>query len=682
MFAHLPCVVQKTTTLCLCGLFFALTIAAPSTAQTLPFTLLQDSLSGLSTAQPRVRLGTDKIANTLLFRGEISGLFAVPLGTLLLRSQYRGSTIRSGSAAGGNYSASRDDADLLIRYTAPLDSTLSFLMLNNFALSQDSRAIGLNRLQQLGVNAGLEWKPRDGVAKLFDVVCLSTLFGGEYNEQLGVPDRGWTLMGVGSAQNLHLDNYALSFDGGGFWTNLSNNRTNTQWNARLNVNRTFEGASQLDFSAQYTTLQRDFYTTLQQQVPQGLTNTLAIETRSERLLRINARFAVPIATGIDADVSGFVENWAVGRQYRQAFDKITLTAVQRDVDQLRFSLTATARATFASSSHAAGLTFDSREETNSIRERFSITDNDLQTLRAAERQRDNVSLRTTLWWQTAWNLFTDDTLRVDYSTSLLRYDTPSNLNNDDRDELATNVSAAYTHVFSHILSGTILADVRLAHLVFIKAQRSAQNNWNRVFRLVPSFRIASGGLQMQPQFEVLANYTSFDFEDLLGTAQSFSLRQVAYRDSINIALSNDARLESRIIFRYFERGEFRWREFSETPRDRNIEAFVRLLCVSQNILQSTLQNISQAVNAPLQQDFAARIGIGGRMYVLTQSPSGRGFVRVNEFINQAFAPETVIDLDFRSGTTLRCNGWLEFQFDKTSLQRIVPNFLLALSVQL
>jgi hypothetical protein len=70
------------------------------------------------------------------------------------------------------------------------------------------------------------------------------------------------------------------------------------------------------------------------------------------------------------------------------------------------------------------------------------------------------------------------------------------------------------------------------------------------------------------------------------------------------------------------------------------------------------------------------------MYVLTQSPSGRGFVRVNEFINQAFAPETVIDLDFRSGTTLRCNGWLEFQFDKTSLQRIVPNFLLALSVQL
>jgi hypothetical protein len=57
-------------------------------------------------------------------------------------------------------------------------------------------------------------------------------------------------------------------------------------------------------------------------------------------------------------------------------------------------------------------------------------------------------------------------------------------------------------------------------------------------------------------------------------------------------------------------------------------------------------------------------------------------VRVNDFINQAFAPEALIDMQFRSRTTLRCNGWLEFQFDRTALQRIVPNFLLALSVQM
>lgn len=654
---------------CVVFLFVA---SAPSISQILPFTLLTDSLVGAVPETPRLRLGTDKIANTLLFRGEFSGIFRIPLGTLLLRSQYRGSTIRSASATQRN-NAGRDDADVFMRYLAPVDSTLSVVMLNNFSLSQDSRAIGLNRLQQLGVNAGLEWKPRDGAAKMFDAVRLAVLFGGEYNEQLGVPDRGWTLMSAGSAQNLRLDDYALSFDGGGFLTNLSNNRTNTQWNARVAASRTFEGASQLDISAQYTTLQRDFYTTFQQQLPQGLTNTVAVETRLERLLRVNGRFFVPISSAVEADVTGFVENWAVGRRYREAIDNIPLTAVQRDVDQLRFSLNASIRAalpifSFATSNNAAGITIDSREEANTIRERFPLNDTDVQTLRSAERQRDNVGLRTTLWWQTAWNLSSGDSVRVDYSTSLLRYDTPSTLNNDDRDELATSVSTAYTHVFSQFLIGTILADVRLAHLVFIKAQRSAQNNWNRIFRLVPSVIFQTNGVVLRPQFEVLANYTSFDFEDLLGTAQSFSLRQVAYRDSLTIRFNSDALLESRLIFRYFERGEFRWREFSETPRDRNIEAFARILCLN---------------DVPLWQlASTARIGIGGRLYILSQTSSGLGFVRINDFINQAFAPETLIDIQFFSGTTLRCNGWLEFQYDRTSLQRIVPNFLLSLNVQM
>ncbi|TAE30384.1 MAG: hypothetical protein EAZ92_04700 [Candidatus Kapaibacterium sp.] len=669
---------------------FTILLPNPNTAQTLPFTFLTDSLAGQISPQPALRLGSDKIANTFLFRGEFAGIFSVPLGTLLLRTQYRGSTIRSGAANARNTTnASRDDADALMRYLAPIDSTLSFIMLNNFLLSQDSRSIGLNRLLQVGANAGLEWKPRTGFAQMFETVRLSALFGGEYNEQLSVADRGWTLMGAGSAQNLRLDDYLLSLDGGGFLTNLSNTRTNQQWNARLSVFKTFEAPSaqqnssqspsQLEFSAQYTTLQRDFYTTFQQQLPQGLTNTLALERRLERLLRINTRFATSLGNGIDADLAGFIENWAVRREYREPIERVSLTAAQRDVDQLRFSLNATVRASvrlagFAETNNSAGIIVDNREETNTIRERFPLVDSELQILRNAERQRDNVGLRTTLWWQTAWNLASGDSVRVDYSTSLLRYDTPSPLNNDDRDELATNVSAAYTHVFSHFLLGTILADVRLAHLVFIKAQRSAQNNWNRVFRLVPSVLVNTGAVVLRPQFEVLANYTSFDFEDLLGTAQSFSLRQVAYRDSITIHLNSNTLLESRMIFRYFERGEFRWREFSETPRDRNIEAFARLLCIA-----SSESFFGEGAGTLVRK---ARYGAGGRIYILSQSPSGLGFVRVNEFLNQAIAPETLIDIEFRSGTLLRCNGWLEFQSDRTSLLRIVPNFLFSVAMQL
>jgi PAS domain-containing protein len=634
--------------------------------------LVSDSTLG---SQQRVRFGMDKIANTFLFRGELSGTFplrlfeALPLGTLIAQSQYRGSAIRTSGFA------VRDDADALVRFEQPLDSAFSLVVANASSFSADSRAIGLNRLLQLGLSAGAQWKSPQTAWQPFEQVTVRFLGGGEFNEQLGIADRGWTLAGGVAGRNLRLDDYALSLDAGGFWTNLSNIRTNTQFNTRLTMSRTFEGNAQLDISAQYTALERDFYTTLQQ----GMNPALAIETRLERLLRVNGRFALPIVSGIEAEVQGFVENWAVGRKYNSALEQVPISAVQRDVDQLRFSLNTTLRAQFATSNHAAGFTVDNRNEANRVTERFSVADVDLQTLRSAELQRDNVSIRWTLWAQTAWMLASGDSLRGEYSTSLLRYDTPSALNNDDRDELTINANASYTHIFSHIFSGTILAEMRLAHLVFIKSQRSAQNNWNRIIRLAPYFTIKTGVLEMRPQFEVLANYTSFDFEDVLGTVQSFSLRQVAYRDSLRIILNPHATLESRILFRYFERGEFRWREFSETPRDQNLETFVRLLCVTQ--AETTW------LNAAIPQRFGrtpqARIGIGGRVYVLTQEPiAAPGGARPPGFVNRAVAPETLVELDFASGTLVRLTGWYEFQFDKTSFLRGVPNILCSVTMSL
>jgi hypothetical protein len=629
--------------------------------------LISDTTLG---ATPRLRFGVDKIANTLLFRGDIAGAFslgygtgesAVSLGTLLVQSQYRGTAI------GTSGFTSRDDADALLRYEKPIAAGFSLLAANTASFSADSRSIGLNRLVQFGLTGGVQWKAAQSAWQPFEQVVVRAMGGGEYNEQLGIVDRGWTLLGNLAGRNLRLDDYSLTLDAGGFFTNLANIRTNTQFNTRVTMTRTFEGNAQLDISAQYTALERDFYTTLQQ----GMSPQLAIETRSERLFRVNGRFALPILSGMEAEVQGFVENWAVGRHYNTALAEVPISAVQRDVDQLRFSLNTTLRAQFGTSNHAAGFSLDNRNEANRVGERFSLRDVDLQTLRSAELQRDNVSVRWTVFAQTAWMLASGDSLRGEYSTALLRYDTPSNVNNDDRDELAINANISYTHPFSHVLSGTLLAEMRLAHLVFIKSQRSAQNNWNRIIRLAPSFSLRNGIVEMRPQFEVLANYTSFDFEDVLGTVQSFSLRQVAYRDSLRIMLNPHATLESRILFRYFERGEFRWREFSETPRDRNIEAFVRTLCVV------------QPAGFAFGTTNMARFGLGGRVYVLTQEPISVGNApRALGFVNRSFAPETLVEMDFISGTLLRVSGWYEFQFDRTSFLRGVPNILLSVNLPL
>jgi len=634
----------------------------PSTSTTQNAAL---TLAAADSTQPLiVRFGMDKLVNTFLFRSDVQGSIAIPLAdalvsNLVVRQSYRGSTIR------GSGLAVRDDMDVLLRYDVPLWSWASVFAQGSALVSADSRSIGLNRLQLYTLGGGV-------VAKPIDNLRLSAAVGGEYNEQLGITDRGWNTQAAAALSNQRFDEYALNAEVNAVYSALSNARTNTQTNTRLSLTRSFDAGGLLELGGQYTTLQREFYTFVAAQPTSG--TAPAVETRLERLLRFNARLAVPLVrvgeSSVDADVQGFWENWTIGRLYRAPVEQATLTSVQRDVVQTRLSVSAALRAAFATSSHALSVTVDTRDEINAVNERFPLTTSELQSLLNAEKQRDNLSVRTSLAAQTLWQVFSSpeyisqrpDTLKMEFSSSLLRYDTPSANNFDDRDELSLVANASYTHHFSSRFSGTLLAETRLFHLVFLRAQRSAQNNWNRTIRLVPSFVYASAGFSARPQVEILANYTSFDFEDLLGQSQSFSLRQISYRDSLIWQTNPSTSIESRLIFRYFERGEFQWRSFSELPRDRNYELFVRTLLIVQ----------------PEQQ---VRVGLGGRVYVLSQQ-AATPTARVAEFLNRTIAPETLVEFPFLSGTMLRLNGWYEFQFDQTRLLRQVPNMFLTAVVPL
>ncbi len=627
-----------------------------------------DSTLTLLSAPPILRFGMDKLVNTFLFRADLNGAFTLPLGSLLVRQQYRRSTIRTSTPA------TRDDEDLFLRYDLPLSSNLSLLLANTAIISADTRAIGLNRLQQFTVSGGAQYRPIENLK-------MTAAVGGEYNEQLGIVDRGLSLNGNASLQNQRFEEYLLNADVQTAYSALANSRTNAQTNLKVGLARTFEGGGQLEFSTQYATLQREFYTFVAGTDQAGNLKQAApsVETRTERLLRLNARATIPLFKGVDADVQGYFEDWTIGRFYRDAVDQVFFTSVRRNVDQVRFSVSGVLRATFDGSTHSLGLTIDSRDEVNAVDERFRITDADLQTLRSAEKQRDNISVRTSLVAQSTWNLFRADTLKFEFSSSLLRYDTPSPINYDDRDELFLTTNTSYTHHFSSIFSGTLFAEARLVHLVFIKAQRSAQNNWNRIFKLAPSFVYASEGFSAHPQFELLANYTSFDFEDIANASQSFSFRQIQYRDSLvwHVGRESNTTIESRFIFRYFERGEFRWGEFSELVRDRNYEAFARILVF---VTPSSVSGVS-APNLSSKAVNQIRVGVGGRYYALSQRGANPA-LRIPGVQNQIIGPETVIECSFASGTVVRLNGWYEFQFDKGILLRQTPNLFLSATLPL
>ena len=137
-----------------------------------------------------------------------------------------------------------------------------------------------------------------------------------------------------------------------------------------------------------------------------------------------------------------------------------------------------------------------------------------------------------------------DFVSFESSAGILRYDTPDSTNTDDRDELLITFAGRESHRWNEYLEVNVVAEVTLNHIVYLFADRSANNNWNRIFRLAPELVYTpSSTLQSVNTFEVLANYTVFDFETLIPTVESYSYRQFAFLDSTSYDMSSSMGLD-------------------------------------------------------------------------------------------------------------------------------------------
>ncbi|MBN2088221.1 hypothetical protein JW964_01340, partial [candidate division KSB1 bacterium] len=119
-----------------------------------------------------------------------------------------------------------------------------------------------------------------------------------------------------------------------------------------------------------------------------------------------------------------------------------------------------------------------------------------------------------------------DSISFGTSLSRLQYDTPDTSNFDDRDEFRCDIKLSEFHQFSPTLRLRVDAVVNLHHLVYIFGERSADNNWNRIFRLSPVIECSfHSRVFFQQTFEVLANYVDYDFEFDTGDVKSFIYRK-------------------------------------------------------------------------------------------------------------------------------------------------------------
>ena len=156
--------------------------------------------------------------------------------------------------------------------------------------------------------------------------------------------------------------------------------------------------------------------------------------------------------------------------------------------------------------------------------------------------------------------------RVSFSgaASILRYDTPSATNIEDRDELLVALSLSTFHHVSQYLDLSFSLDGTLSHIVYLLKDRSANNNINRVLRFSPrTVYTPFRQLVTMNSFEVLANYTVYDFEQQAAQVRSFSYRQFGWIDSTALEITSRVGLDFFVYLKLYDRGQLNWSAFTE-----------------------------------------------------------------------------------------------------------------------
>lgn len=275
-----------------------------------------------------------------------------------------------------------------------------------------------------------------------------------------------------------------------------------------------------------------------------------------------------------------------------------------------------------------------------------------------ERKKNNNSVRATISFFGNFKLSRSDRIILSLYHNKLRYDTPSQNNDDDRDELLTIFRLSYLKDLSPFFQIFINSEATISHVVYLFASRSSNNNVNDVLRLSAGGYYRGVNVSSLNTFEVSANYTIFDFEDRISNLRSFSFRQFTATDSSSITLSKKMAFIITGYIKLSENADLNWGEFSERPVRFLSEIFADLKIVHK-----------------YNKLF---LGAGVRYFSLNTF-SYNGLTRVPDTKFSSVGPLIEILYNVYNSLYLKIDGWYEFISINDTPDRERANFTMAMN---
>lgn len=138
-----------------------------------------------------------------------------------------------------------------------------------------------------------------------------------------------------------------------------------------------------------------------------------------------------------------------------------------------------------------------------------------------------------------------DEMQLNFSYTKYEYSSPDTSQSIDEDDVRFIIDLNYSHRFSRYFLFRLNTNLYLYHQIYIFPNRSANNNWNRIYQLAPSFVHQIGDrFENVYQLKILANYTVYDFEEILPEVRSYLFRKLIFSDTLRVKVSGGLKIQT------------------------------------------------------------------------------------------------------------------------------------------
>ncbi len=425
----------------------------------------------------------------------------------------------------------------------------------------DDKSIAINQSAHNFYFANFDYYPNE-------MLVLNSKIGYLTDDQIGEKNTGFRGELNSDIGNLNIEDYLTNAYVRLAYEDLTQ-KENYNYLASAEVFKVFSPFSNNTARVSYYNRRNDFYfpasTDIKNQF--GINNN--IESRIENYFNIEDDVKYLLSNDYLITLSGGFSSKNVLKELRY---KSSGSAVlfdnnydsKRSENRLRFG--ADLNASFSNNITRIGILHMERSEINEPTNLGGLNPTTVRQLEAIEKAKNNNSSRTSLFLDNLFRLSNTNTFRFAGSSSILKYDTDSEDNFDDRDELLLigELSHTYNNLSTLILE--TIFDISSNKLAYIYKERSSNNNTNTIYRLTSNSTFQPfEGLWFKNSVQVLANYTVYEFEDLVSQVTSFSYRQLTIKDSVYYNITDNFFVNLFTGLKLSEQGEFNDEAFSIRP---------------------------------------------------------------------------------------------------------------------